>query len=75
MKKMKKVFEESFIIKDVFCNMCGTQIKKDEFGKLYDYVSVNKQWGYLSSLDGLSHEFDLCDECYKKIINEFKIKL
>lgn len=75
MKKFKKVLEEKLIIEDVFCNMCGNEIKKNEFGKLYDYISVNKQWGYFSTLDGSSHEFDLCDTCYKEIIKKFKIKI
>ncbi|MFI3230098.1 MAG: hypothetical protein R3Y29_00910 [bacterium] len=75
MKKMKKVLREEFVTQDVICNMCGLEIKKNEFNKLYDYVSVSKQWGYLSSLDGQSHEFDLCDSCYTKIINNFKIKI
>jgi ribosomal-protein-alanine N-acetyltransferase len=38
-----------------------------------DYLSVEKRWGYGTSLDNSQHNFDLCEECYKKIIANFKI--
>lgn len=73
MRKLKKVYKEYEEINEVFCNMCEKPIKKDEFGKFYDYISIDKHWGYLSSFDGERHQFDLCNECYKSIIKNFKI--
>lgn len=75
MRKTKKVFTEKEEICEVFCNMCGEPILKDQFGKFYEYLSVDKEWGYLSSIDGQKHSFDLCDECYKGIVRKFKIKV
>lgn len=74
MRKFKKVTTEGVELDEVYCNMCKKQIKKDEFGKLYDYLSVDKKWGYLSSLDGQEHSFDLCDNCYKYVTDKFEIK-
>lgn len=75
MRKIKKVLTEKEEIYEVYCNMCGNAISKDQFGKFCEYLSIDKQWGYLSSLDGEKHSFDLCDTCYKEIISNFKIKI
>ena len=75
MRKTKKIFTEKDEVYEVYCNMCGKAIEKDQFGKFCEYLSVDKQWGYLSCLDGQKHSFDLCDICYKDIVNKFKIKI
>lgn len=75
MRKTKKVLTETDEIYEIYCNMCGKAIKKDQFGKFYDYLSVDKKWGYLSCFDGQLHSFDLCDECYKKVAKSFKINV
>ncbi|WP_250277837.1 hypothetical protein [[Clostridium] colinum] len=75
MRQTKKVLTEKEEIYEVYCNMCGKAIQKDKFGKFCEYLSVDKQWGYLSSLDGQKHSFDLCDSCYKDIVSKFKIKV
>ncbi len=75
MRKKRKVLEEKEEIYEVICNMCNKKIKQDEFGKFYDYLSVDKQWGYLSSIDGQKHSFDLCNDCYLEIISKFNLKI
>lgn len=75
MRKVKKVLTETEEIYEVYCNMCGKAIEKDQFGKFLEYLSVDKKWGYLSSLDGQSHSFDLCDSCYRNIVSRFNIKV
>lgn len=62
-------------IKEVICNMCGENIKKDDFDHFYDYLQVDKLWGYTSEYDGENHCFDLCQDCYEKFINSFKIPI
>lgn len=72
-----KIYVDSLVLsketKNVFCNMCGSEIKKDDFGNFYDYAELEKKWGYLSCYDGQNHRFDLCQSCYKKLIDSFKI--
>ena len=34
---------------------------------------VEVPWGYFSEMDGEVHSFDLCEECYRKLIKEFAI--
>lgn len=52
----------------VVCNRCGRELEKYE-----DHLSVSKKWGYGTGFDGETHNFDLCEECYKKIAADFKI--
>lgn len=75
MKRVKNVFLESEEVYEIICNMCAKSIKKDEVGRFFDHLSVTKYWGYLSENDGQTHEFDLCEDCYNKFIQDFKIDL
>lgn len=72
-----KIYVDSLVLqkktKDVLCNMCGCEIKKDDYGNFFDYAELEKTWGYLSCFDGKNHKFDLCQNCYKKLIDSFSI--
>ncbi len=35
--------------------------------------STSYRWGYFSEKDGTTHAFDLCEDCYDKIISKFVI--
>ena len=72
MEFYKNVFVSEKKIVDVVCNMCGEKIKKVD-NNLCDYLHIEKEWSYFSSMDNEKHSFDLCQDCYKKIINQFKI--
>jgi ribosomal-protein-alanine N-acetyltransferase len=68
MKKYKKTLIESYAVSDVKCNRCGKSIPKST-----DFLSVEKRWGYGTSLDNTEHSFDICEDCYKHIVADFKI--
>ena len=72
-----RTFSERTITKEILdevrCNQCGQQIGKNDFGYFEDYLSVNKTWGHGSPIDGESHTFDLCYDCYSEMINRFEI--
>lgn len=57
----------------IICNLCGRAIKKDGDDTFYDYIEVKKKWGYLSDYDGQVHSFDICQDCYKRLAEEFKV--
>lgn len=72
---MKFYKEETVILKKtekIICNFCGEEIKKEGENVFYDYIEIKKKWGYLSDFDGQTHSFDICQNCYKKLIKEFK---
>lgn len=51
----------------IICNGCGKEIRSE------DFLEVKKNWGYFSKKDTVIQEFDLCEECFDKIVKEFKI--
>ncbi len=75
---MKSYRNETVVIEKVYsvkCNCCGKEIASDKYGYTSDYLSVNKRWGYNSSFDNENHSFDICEDCYKNIIKNFKIPI
>ncbi len=73
MKLYKKETHTIERIAEVRCNCCGKIIEKNKYGYSADYLSVEKRWGYGSSMDGERHSFDLCEDCYKRIVSAFKL--
>ena len=57
--------------KKIYCNMCGKSISMDKQIPMEDVLSVEKSWGYFSGKDGEVHSFELCEECYDKLVKEF----
>ena len=55
------------------CNGCGRDLHRNELGYFEDHVSVSKAWGFHSPIDGETHEFDICVDCYRDWIKPFQI--
>lgn len=73
MKIYKSVTVIAEELSEVKCNCCGKTMETDKFGYTSDYLSVTKKWGYGTELDGETHSFDICEDCYNDIISKFKI--
>ena len=56
-----------------FCNRCGREIKSEQGIVKEGCFHATQNWGYFSNRDGLEDNFDLCEECYDKITENFKI--
>lgn len=71
------------VVDDIICNCCGQPIKKHAFDvdttKPFDipddYLEINKEWGYFSDYDYENHKAHICQTCYKKWIDSFKIPI
>jgi len=75
---MRLFLEETItqkLLNEVRCNLCGQQIKKDDFGYIADHLSVSKSWGYGQPTDGETHAFDLCYDCYVDLVSRFEIPM
>ena len=57
----------------IFCNGCGKEIVIKDGMMREDLLSVEKRWGYFSGKDNEVHRFDLCEECYDRMISQFVI--
>ena len=57
----------------IFCNGCGKEIKIKDGVIREGLHSVEKRWGYFSDKDNEVHRFDLCEECYDRMVSQFVI--
>ncbi|MEG0108910.1 MAG: hypothetical protein RR705_08670 [Lachnospiraceae bacterium] len=58
-------------VEKIFCNQCGKEIPVANGQPEQGVFSVDYEWGYFSNKDGEKHSFDLCEECYDKMIAGF----
>lgn len=72
MRKYKVISVEKLEVDEIICNGCGKKIIKNQFGYFQEHLHVEKNWEYSSKRDGEKHSFDLCQECYEKMIHDFK---
>ncbi len=63
--------QETKEIEKIICNRCGKIISVTNEMLSEDVLSVEKRWGYFSDKDNEVHEFDLCEDCYDKIVADF----
>lgn len=66
-----RIYEKDKII-EIYCNKCGKKIEVKNDVLKEGVLSIDKRWGYFSDRDGIQHSFDICEECYNKIIGRFK---
>lgn len=57
----------------VFCNNCEKELLVERGILKEGCLDVNASFGYFSKKDGQIHDFDLCEDCYNKMIAKFRI--
>lgn len=60
-------------LKSVICNQCKKELLVENGVIKEGCFCGNVQFGYFSNKDGKKHSFDLCEECYDKLIKSFTI--
>ena len=73
MRQFEFCKKEQKEITKIICNLCKKEIKVKNGISEEDVLSVEKRWGYFSNKDNEVHRFDLCEECYDKLIASFEI--
>ena len=88
--EFKIIQSERKVLDKVTCDCCGKEIRKvdeahwNECGEPYtnffepgfdDFFLLEKDWGYSSSQDGISHQAVLCEDCYRKVFADVKIQV
>ncbi len=71
MKQYKMTMQEEQVLSQIVCNGCGREIPLEQS----DYFHGEKTWGYFSAQDGRRDDFDLCEDCYRKLTNSFAVKM
>ena len=72
-KTEKKLYERE-VITEVVCNVCGKSLETNKHGYFEDFIHLEKTWGYTSLRDGESEVVDICEDCWERIKDIFKIK-
>ena len=57
----------------VICNKCKRELNVENGILKEGCFCADVRFGYFSKRDGLKHSFDLCEECYNKMIKGFAI--
>lgn len=60
---------------EIICNKCGKKVKFIDGNLKEDFCQIKKEWGYFSKKDMMVHKFNLCEECYDKIVEGFTIPI
>ena len=55
----------------VVCNQCKKELKVENGYLKEGGFSADVTFGYFSQKDGMKHHFDLCEECYDKLVEQF----
>lgn len=65
--------ETSGQLAQVICNQCGKELKLEDGYLKEGCFTAEVVFGYFSKKDGTRHRFDLCEECYDKMVGQFRI--
>lgn len=67
MKEYQTELREEKVVTGIRCNGCGREIPLQGA----EYFHGEKSWGYFSKQDGRRDSFDLCEDCYEKLLAGF----
>ncbi len=65
--------KEKKVLGKVLCNCCGRELAMTGSHVAEGVLHVCKEWGFFSEKDLVCHEFDVCEQCYDKMITGFQI--
>lgn len=61
------------ILTQVLCNQCGRELKVENGYLKEGCFTADANFGYFSQKDGKIFHFDLCEECFDKMIACFAV--
>lgn len=70
-----RIYDEKQRLIKVICNGCGEETLAENYIIKKDFLSVKKDWGYFSERDGETDQWDLCERCYEKVVDSFRIHM
>lgn len=67
-------YKSDGVLKSVICNCCGKKMVVEGGVVREGNISIKQVWDFFSEKDGEIHCFDLCEECYDSMVNQFAIE-
>lgn len=58
---------------EIVCNCCGRKLALNDGMMTEEALRIEVEWGYFSGKDGEIHSFDICEECYDRLIQNFAV--
>lgn len=71
--KMRRYENGKEKLVQVVCNQCGKELKLENGYLKEGCFTADYLFGYFSRRDGSRHHFDLCEDCYDKMVDKFQI--
>ena len=68
-----RVYSDQKELIKVVCNCCRKNLLVENGFLKEECIHVEHNFGFFGTKDGLSHRFDLCEDCYQKITEDFAI--
>lgn len=65
--------EQGGKLAQVICNQCKKDLKLENGYLKEGCFTTDFVFGYFSKKDGTRHRFDLCEECYDKLVAGFSV--
>ena len=60
-------------LKKAICNNCKKELRVERGILKEGIFEGTHTFGYFSNKDGMTHKFDLCEECYDRMVGRFLI--
>ena len=58
-------------LEKVICNLCKKEVQCKDGILPEGFFLAEAEFGYFSRKDGMRQRFDLCEDCYQKLIDGF----
>lgn len=68
-----RYYQYSNDLLNVTCDFCGESCKRN-FGT-FEYAKISFDWGWNSSLDKHKGELQICETCFRRILDENNIDI
>ena len=70
---MRKYQDNNTQLVTVICNRCKKELKVENGILKEGCFEVSHAFGYFSEKDGQVYQFDLCEQCFDKMLAEFQV--
>lgn len=70
---MRRYEEQSGKLIGVVCNQCRKKLKVENGYLKEGCFQADVTFGYFSRKDGTRQQFDLCEDCFDKLVKQFAI--
>ena len=58
----------------IICDACGREIRRNKYNEFEEFYHIDKKWGYHSNKDGQHDSYDICEDCYDKMLRSIGLK-